>query len=150
MAKVRRKLDYIKGVMADFSYAKEIRLFGMKDFIAARYVREQKECFEGSMKIQAIWLKAKNLFALTDLVEEAMLYTWLCWRVIEGGMGIGDFTMYAAAIRTFSGALGGLFDDISHIRQQNEIINDFRAFLDYPENNPGSEKLPADLTGLAC
>ena len=74
LAKVRRKLDYLKDVMADFSYAKEIRLFGMKDFIAGRYGHEQKEYFAGSMKIQAIWLKAKNLFALTGLVEEAMLY----------------------------------------------------------------------------
>ncbi len=103
--------------MGNFSYAKDIRLFGMKDFIVEKYSQEQRTQLDGSMKIQKIWLNAKNIFAVVSLLQEALLYSWLCWSVIKGGMGIGDFTMYATAIRTFSGALGGLLNDISHIKQ---------------------------------
>ncbi|MBE3583652.1 MAG: ABC transporter ATP-binding protein [Limnochordaceae bacterium] len=150
LAKTYRKSNYILGVMRDFSFGKDLRLFGMKDFLLDRYHQEQAQLFAGGVKILRIWLRRNNALAVTSLLQEGILYAWLCWRVIAGGMSIGDFTMYAAAIRTFSGALGSFLDDISHIRLQNEVISDFRAFLDYPDTPSGSEKLPANLAEQGC
>ena len=50
LAKVYRRLNYIKGLMSNFSYAKDIRLFGMKDFIVGKYSQEQEAQFAGSMQ----------------------------------------------------------------------------------------------------
>src|SRR5690606_30554182 len=55
-----------------------------------------------------------------------------------------------AAIRAFSDVLNGLLDDVSHIRQQNEVISDFRAFLDLPDKVSGTERLPSLKTDLEC
>jgi ABC-type multidrug transport system fused ATPase/permease subunit len=150
LVKVRRKLNYTGRIMSDFSYGKDIRLFGMKDRITEKYLQEQNSWFDGSMRIQKLWLQVRNISSLTNLFQEVLLYTWLCWRVIKGEMGIGDFTMYAGAIRSFSSTLGGLLDDISHIRQQNQVVSDFRAFLDYPDESLGFQRLPEDLIVKGC
>jgi ABC-type multidrug transport system fused ATPase/permease subunit len=145
LAPVWRKLGYIGGTMSDFSYAKDIRLFGMQSFLNDKYIKEQDNRFKGQVKIWRYWTKVANISAVTSLLQEVILYIWLCWRVLYGHMSIGDFVMYAAAIRTFSSTLGGLLDDISHIRQQNEIVCDYRAFLDYPDISTGKESLPQKL-----
>lgn len=133
LAKVRRRLDYLAGVMCDFTYGKDIRLLGMKGFLLPRYTEEQRRLLGGDMGIRRIWLRAKSAYAVTGLLQELFMYAWLCWRVLDGGMSIANFVMYSVAIRTFSGALGGILDDVAHIRQQHMVISDFRAFLDYPD-----------------
>jgi ABC-type multidrug transport system fused ATPase/permease subunit len=150
LAPVQRKLDYMANVMSDFAYGKDIRLCAMSLFLLARYRAEQQQLLAGHTRIQRMWLQAKNTFALTGLAQEGVMYAWLCAQVVNGGMSIGDFTMFAAAIRTFSNALGGMLDDVSHIRQQNEVIDDFRSFLDYPERTKGEERLPAHITANGC
>ena len=145
LAKVRRRLDYLAGVMRDFTYGKDIRLLGMKRFLLPRYTAEQHLLLDGEVGIRRIWLRAKSAYAITSLLQELLMYAWLCWRVVDGGMSIANFAMYSVAVRTFSGALGGILDDIAHIRQQQMVISDFRAFLDYPDRvlpggpNPGAQ-----------
>lgn len=146
LAPVWRKLDYISRIMSDFSYAKDIRLFEIKNFLIDRYKKEQKNRFDGQVKIWRFWNTNSNIAAVTSLLQEILLYIWLCWKVLYGNMSIGNFTMYAAAIRTFSATLGGLLDDISHIKQQNEILCDYREFLDLPDIIAGKDSLPKILS----
>ena len=150
LAKVRRKLGYLADVMSDFAYGKDLRLFSMKGFLLARYRSDQRQLLTGEVEIQRIWLRAKGLFALTGLAQEVLMYAWLCWRVVHGGMSIGDFVMYIAAIGTFAHGLNGILDDIAHIRQQHAVICDFRSFLDYPDRPDGSAAPPegAEALGL--
>lgn len=145
LAPVWRRLGYLGSTMSDFSFAKDIRLFTMQGFLRDRYTDEQAKRFGGQVRIWKLWATASNFFAITSLLQEVLLYAWLCWSVLYRGMTIGDFTMYAAAIRAFTGALGGLLDDISHIRQQNEVICDYREFLDHPDRGSGGDKVPADI-----
>ena len=148
LAKVRRRLDYLAGVMRDFTYGKDTRLLGMKRFLLPRYSEEQHRLLDGEVTIRRIWLRAKSAYAITSLLQELFMYAWLCWRVVNGGMSIANFAMYSVAIRTFSGALGGILDDIAHIRQQQMVISDLRAFLDYPDRilpsgpDPGAQPRP--------
>lgn len=145
LAPVWRRLGYLNSIMSDFSFAKDIRLFSVQDMLKNRYTAEQKNRFAGQDKIWKLWTRNSNIFAVTSLLQEILLYAWLCWSVMFKGLSIGDFTMYAAAIRTFTGALGGLLDDISHIRQQNEVLCDFREFMDYPDVSIGRESVPTDI-----
>jgi len=145
LAKVRRRSNYISRIMSDFAYGKDIRLFGMRDFLLSRYGIEQEQLMEGNRKIERVWFQSKGVLAVTGLAQEVIMYLWLCVQVVYRGMSIGDFTMYSMAIRTFSGALDRIFDDISRIRQQNAVISDFRSFLDYPDWPSGTRSLPGAL-----
>lgn len=146
LAPVWRKLSYIEGTMSDFSFAKDIRLFNMKNFITKKYKKEQNSRLCGQTKILRTWYNASNMFAVTNLLQEIVLYAYLCYSVLFKGMSIGNFTMYLAAIHTFSTALDGLFGDIAAIKQQNEVICDYRSFLDYPDNCIGNKNIPPNLS----
>lgn len=150
LTKTQRKLQYMTNTMSDFSYGKDVRLFSMKKFLMPRYKDEQQHIFNGRMKIQQIWLRSKNVFAFTSLLQETVMYAWLCWQVLNGSISIGDFTMYIAAILKFSQAMRGILDDIAHIRQQHEVICDFRSFLDYPDLPSGMQKPPTYTNDNYC
>jgi ABC-type multidrug transport system fused ATPase/permease subunit len=145
LAPVWRRRNYLTDVMGDFSFAKDIRLFSLRNFLRGMLVKQQDENFKGSNRIRGYWARANILYATTSLLQEVILYAWLCTRVLAGTMSIGDFTMYAAAIRTFTTALDGFIGDLVHIRQQNEVVSDFRGFLDYPDVPTGREPLPDGL-----
>ncbi len=142
LAPVNRKLWYLEQTAKDFSYGKDVRLFAMREFLHGRLEGEQRRQFMSFVRLWKLWLHNGNLMAATSLLQEVLLYAWLCWKMLDGAIGIGDFTMYAAAIRTFSSAMGGLLDDISAVRQQNEVVCDFREFLAYPDRTQGSLPVP--------
>ncbi|HHT26408.1 MAG TPA: ABC transporter ATP-binding protein, partial [Firmicutes bacterium] len=104
LAPVRRKVHYLTETMKDFAYGKDIRLFGMRFFLSEKLALQQKEQYEGAVKTQKIWLTAKGVYATTGMLQELLLYAWLCRQVIAGRITIGDFTMYGAAIRALSSA----------------------------------------------
>ncbi|MCI8553674.1 MAG: ABC transporter ATP-binding protein [Clostridiales bacterium] len=145
LAPVWRRRGYLEEVMGDFAFAKDIRLFSMRGLLRSRLVEQQKENFRGDNRVRGHWARATILYATSSLFQEIILYAWLCTRVLAGTMSIGEFTMYAAAIRTFSGALDGFIGDLVHIRRQNEVLSDYRGFLDYPDTPAGTKPLPAGL-----
>lgn len=146
----RRKSNYLSNVMQDFAFGKDIRLFGMKNLLVSKFRQENNQLFAGRCKILTIWLRHNGVQSVIAAVQELITYGWLCWSVLAGQISIGDFTMYVSAVSTLSGAVGGLLDDISHVRLQNVVINDFRSFLDYPDRPSGSERLPASLAQQGC
>ncbi len=67
------------------------------------------------------------------IVEEASIYAYLAYRVLEGDMGITEFTLYLGSVRTFFGVLQGVFGILTSLRDQSREINDYHMFLEYPE-----------------
>jgi ATP-binding cassette subfamily C protein len=140
-----RRLNYFTYMTSDFTYTKDIRLFGMKDFILGRFKDEQQNIFNGSMKIQKMWLGVRGIQALLAMLQEAALYAWLCWRVVDGAINIGSFVMYLTSIGTFASTLNGLFDDYQAFQQQSAVICDLRSFLDLPDSESGTEQPPENI-----
>lgn len=60
LAKVWRRVNHISGVMSNFDYGKDIRLFGMKDFLLARYGDEQQRLNDGNRRLERVWLHQRQ------------------------------------------------------------------------------------------
>ena len=141
-----RQIDYMSRVTQDFDYAKDIRLFSMKDFLLSK----QRGIHEGKEKKidyhQNIWNRSVLFSESFGLLGRICIYAVLIFAVLntQNAMTIGNFTMYLGFAMAFSGALTALLQRFSDYLRESLKVDDFRSFMTQKGTdceNPG--KIPA-------
>lgn len=129
-----RKLKYIAKISGDYSYAKDIRLFNMAEWLHGTY--------ESLVEIRQGWQqKESRKHLLADLIEcvltflrEGISYGVLLFMTIQGKLSIPEFILYFAAIANFSDSLFKITKDLIELRKMSLEISDLRNFYNYPEH----------------
>jgi ATP-binding cassette subfamily C protein len=128
-----RHSSYLYGLMYNFSYGKDMRIYGLTDWIGSLFKNYKMNRYEihGSIKLK--YQKVGIIEIIFLIVREGLVYAYLIYQVMNSGLGIGSFTMYFAAIANFANAMKVIMDDIAHIRAQSLYITDLRNFMDQKE-----------------
>lgn len=136
-----RKLEYMENVTTDFSYAKDIRLFGMKKFLA----KKQKDVYDEELRH---WIKSRQYWIYNSifshgisLVRQLIITGWLVYSVIAKGLSIGNFTLYLASAGAFSNAINEVLSALSALRERSAHTDDYRSFMDIPGDS-GKDTIP--------
>ena len=133
LSPVNREVNYMERVTQDFDYAKEIRLFHMKDFLLAK----QKLIYAKQEKLHdyhfEIWFWHALVINCLYVVGRALIYAALFVAVLKGGMSIGDFTMFLALAISFSENLLSFLHRFGDYRNASLQVDDFRSFLEVSE-----------------
>ncbi len=138
-----RKLDYMETVTTDFSFAKDIRLFGMKNYLS----KKQKQVFDTELshwkKSRQYWIY-NSLFAHgMVLIQNLIIMGMLIYSVVYEGLSIGNFSLYFASSTAFSGAVNQILMAVSALRERSAQTDDFRSFMDIPSADAsGTVKKP--------
>lgn len=133
-----RRSAYAYQIMYDFAYGKELRIYNLASNIANMYkmAKEKRLKIHKDIKYRYFLIEiADTIFLLT---REGLVYTYLIYLYLKGGITIGSFTMYFATIAGFTGWMKSIMNNIVHIRAQNLYINDLRKFLEI-ENEKETE-----------
>ena len=104
MAPHWRKMNYMWDVTANFSYAKDIRLFGMKKFLAGKYHDVNQIELEHWVKSRQYWIYNSIFAHGIHIVRQLIIIGWLIYSVIYDGLSIGNFLLYFSSAGAFSGA----------------------------------------------
>ncbi|MHB9004880.1 MAG: ABC transporter ATP-binding protein [Coriobacteriia bacterium] len=139
LATVFRKTDYLMAATKNFRFGKDIRLFGLGKWLGEKFWDVVTIDIEKSWLLRKRYIFTDILYAITTVIQEGILYAWLIYRVIYGGMSIPDFTMYTAAVRTFSSNFGNLLESVAMYIQQNLRVSDFIAFLNISDSGIDSK-----------
>ena len=138
-----RKITYVSGLFNDVSYGKEIRLFGIQNWIIDKYTNLVKERIYCSKILRKKYFLSNLLNIFFLLIREGIIYTYLIFQFIKDKITIGDFTMYFNITNQLTGKIQGILDSIVYIRAQNMYINDYRKFVEIDEvANPAEEEIP--------
>lgn len=136
-----RKLEYMENVTMDFSYAKDIRLFGMKKFLA----KKQKDVYDEELRH---WIKSRQYWIYNSifshgisLVRQLIITGWLVYSVIAKDLSIGNFTLYLASAGAFSNAINEVLSALSALRERSAHTDDYRSFMDIPGDS-GKDTIP--------
>lgn len=136
-----RKLEYMENVTTDFSYAKDIRLFGMKKFLA----QKQKDVYDEELrhwtKSRKYWIYNSIFSHGISLVRQLIITGWLVYSVIAKDLSIGNFTLYLAGAGAFSNAINEVLSALSALRERSAHTDDYRSFMDIP-NDGGKDIIP--------
>lgn len=130
LAPVWRKIHYMERTTQDFDYAKDIRLFGMKDWLSFKQHEILGEKQERMIRSRNLWIY-NSLFAHgMTLISTAVVYGVLIYSFLGGGISIGDFTLYIGFATTFTSALTGLLNSMGGYKQCSMQVDNFRSYMD--------------------
>lgn len=145
ISEVERRTNYIYNLMYDFSYGKDLRIFGLREWIANLFEDFKAKRFDISRDVKMKQLKIGFIDCILLLIREGIVYVYLIIMVLDNRLSIGSFTMYFAAIASFASTMTLIMTDIAHINAQNLYINDLRTFLERKEESEAlnPKKLPS-------
>lgn len=127
---VNRRLNYINKVMYDFSAGKEIRVYGIKNWLTNKYTEQRKNKIRIQRNLKNKYFSVEVFESVFSFVREGIVYFYLIYLVLNGELEIPDFTVYMATIIGFSDHLKGIIRNIAFMRAQNLDIVDLRNFLE--------------------
>lgn len=137
-----RKLEYMENVTTDFSYAKDIRLFGMRGFLSKRQKKVYDKELEHWRKSRQYWVW-NTLFAHgIAFIRNLIVVGWLIWSVVNSGLSIGNFTLYFASSMAFSEAVNQLLIAVAGLKERSAHTDDFRSYMDIPIGDETAETIP--------
>ena len=123
---------YYSGLFGDFRYGKEVRLNGIADWLLAREKRYMDDSNAAGERQNSYYIASGIAGATCNFVQQAAAYAYLCARVVGGAIGIGDFSMYTAAVTTFGASLRRVMDSFVEIRAYDLYFDAVDEYLNIP------------------
>ena len=125
-------LWYITTVGENYSMAKDIRLFGMIDWLKDVYNANAKLGFNFHRRVQTKHLIADVVDCIATFMREGIAYAYLIWQVLYFGLAIDSFVLMFAAIGGFSGWILGILNNYTALSKHSLNYCRVREFLEYP------------------
>lgn len=133
-ARADRRLNYIAYGTRGMKEAKDIRIFSMTGML--KEITE--EVIRGKNAVEAKVLRWQflraGITALLIFVRNGLACLFLIERYMEGGMTVGDFSLYFGAIAGIGMWLTKLSEAVSGFREAENFVRDFYGFLALPED----------------
>jgi ATP-binding cassette subfamily B protein len=137
-----RKLEYMENVTTDFSYAKDIRLFGMQKYLAKKQIDVYDEELRHWIKSRQYWIYNTIFAHGISLLRQLIIIGWLVYSVVFNGLSIGNFTLYTASAAAFSNAINEILQALSALRERSAHTDDYRSFMDIPSADDKVQTIP--------
>lgn len=140
---IERKINYVTERASNFAAAKDIRVYGMAQWL--------REIYNDLFKENDAWLKKLNYRNFVNriveiaiiLVRDSAAYAVLISMALHGEITIDQFVLYFAAISNFATYIGNIMTAWNEMQSASLKICDFREYLDLPDGS-GSGKANAD------
>jgi ATP-binding cassette subfamily B protein len=141
---IRRELDYLRVLGGSREAAKELKLFGLKDFLIARFTKLSDQIYHENVDLARRRLIAGSFLSMIGTAGYYSAYVYVIWRTVTGSLSIGTLTFLTGAIVQASGNIQQIFSELSSIADQALFLTDLLAFFDMqPTIRSGIRALPA-------
>jgi len=130
---INRKKEYVKGISSNFNSAKDIRLYGIKDWFMGLlenlidqhcYWHGKEKQVDGGISV---------LSALMTLIRDLSGYVFLIFAISNGAITPGDFVFYTGIISNLYDALTDISRNLKELHKRHLEIGELRSFLDLPD-----------------
>lgn len=127
----------------DLQFAKEVRLFDLCDFFIEKFVNSRTESNSVLLKKTDNENKAGFLYAVTNLVQQGVVYIYILYSVINNGLPIGNMTIQMSAINQVAGSMGNLMQNYLGLSGMSLSVIEMMEFYEMYSNKPSvKEKIP--------
>ena len=129
-------------MLDNFHYAKEVRLFGIKRFLIQKLIDNKTEANKLHIKDSFDKDKANSFYAITNFVQQLVLYTYLIYKVIFSKFPIGNMTIVLSATGQFSSALSTVMNSYLKLTDNSLKIQELIDFMEIPlkQHETGSKE----------
>jgi ATP-binding cassette, subfamily B, bacterial len=127
---VRRQLDYLRLLGGSKEAAKELKLFGLRNFLTERFARLYDGIYRENVDLFRRKLIAGVFLSAVGTVGYYSAYVFIIWRTLAGVLSIGAMAALTGAILQVSGNIQQLFSTLSGIADQALFLTDLLAFFE--------------------
>lgn len=127
---IARKLFYIIGVTWDYKYAKDIKCFGIKEWLNEKKQNYLKETSGNSVKIFVLSGVIAFVSVVTSAIQTIAIYIHLVIEVLHNNITIGEFSMYLNSVSKFSSALSSFISSCVSISEALAYYKDYISFCE--------------------
>jgi ATP-binding cassette, subfamily B, bacterial len=121
---VRRQMFYAR-LLTDRAAAKEIRLFGLGDFLRGRMLTEMRSVQRRERTLDLRLLRVEGLLSLLSSAISAVGLLWVVWQVANGRLPIGDVAMLTVAIIGVQAAVSGGVSAVAQLAQSVMLFSHY-------------------------
>ena len=126
---LRRELDYLRDLGTKKESAKELKIFGLGDFLRKRFTAIDDEVIDRNQRLAGRRLRAGAILAVIGSLGYYGAYVFLVIRTLRGSLGIGDFTLIAGALAGCSTQIQTVFSTFTGIADQALFLSDLIEFF---------------------
>jgi len=127
---VKRQLDYLRLLGGSKEAAKELRLFGLREFLIKRFDGLSRRVYEEDVALGRRKGIAGSVLSAIGTAGYYSAYVYAVWRTVSGVFSFGTLTLLANAIREASSSLQQTFSTLSTIADQALFLTDLIAFFE--------------------
>lgn len=141
---IRRQLDYLRALGGSKEGAKELKLFGLRDFLTGRFRALSDQVYHEDIFLARRKFIAGSALSMIGTAGYYTAYVYAVWRTVTGVFSFGTLTLLANAIREASSNLQQTFSTLSTIADQALFLTDLIAFFEMkPTIRSKANALPA-------
>ncbi len=142
----RRELDYLRFIGANNQTAKEIKLFGLTDFIAERFKNLSNDYYLINKKLSLKQSLYGSLFNILGVLSYYGAYVYIILRVLTGVITIGELTFLSGSFNRLRNNLQGFFSRFTRISESALYLQDYFDFIDLTIEQNAEAKTPMPKT----
>ena len=137
----RRELDYLRYIGASDETAKEIKIFGLVDFLAGRFKKISDKYYNENRKIILRRALVGTILSVSGTAAYYGAYIFIIGQAITSVITIGTMTFLAGSFSRMNNMLQGFMLRFSRIAESSLYLQDFFDFLSLQPLLPNSGKL---------
>ena len=127
----RRELDYLRYTGASDQTAKEVKIFGLSDFLSSRYRELADGFYEANRRLATRRAVVGSVLAVIGSLGYYVAYAVLIWRTVTvADFTIGDLTFAAGSFRQLRSMMEGLLTSFSSVAEQALYLRDLFDFFE--------------------
>lgn len=144
----RRELDYLRYLGASAETAKEIKVFGLENYLTDRFKRISDQYYEQNRRIavsRALW---GNLLSALGTLAYYGAYVVVLSQTLTGAITVGSMTFLSGSFQRMNGMLQGMMSRFSGIAESALYLQDLFDFFELRpsiEANPHGRRVPVPL-----
>ena len=132
-AKFVNALSYSTNLLLERNYAKDIRIFGITDWVQEVWTKNLKLFRSFAEKNQRHLFWGNLLDAVLALLRNGLAYFVLVSMVLRQEITVSEFLLYFSAVSGFTAWVTGILDGVFTLHRQCLDISKVREFLDWKE-----------------
>jgi ATP-binding cassette, subfamily B, bacterial len=126
---IKRQLDYLRQLGASKESAKELKLFGLSDFLSGEYLRLSNRIYDQNVGLAKRRLLAGAALSLVSTAGYYGAFAYVVYRTVAGALTWGGLQFLAGAILGASNNIQSIFATFASIADQSLFLTDMVEFF---------------------
>ncbi len=139
------KKQYIRGRSESVEMAKDIRIFGLQQWLNELLDNVHDVYLDFRLKAERVRLLSDITEAVMTAARNGIAYVYLIHMALAEGLSVSEFLLYFTAVTGFTEWVMGILQQAEKLHKQSLDISCVREFLEYPEpfRFEGGKPIPA-------